>query len=360
MDQPLNIFNSTVLNLTINSTNVNQTFQNPTTTPTSFKPTLVTITYVGLLVGIIVFALLGNLLVITVFLFDHRLRVSSSYYMLSLAVSDVITAAFVMTLEVDQFLNGSNWRHSTTLCEAWTTAYLFTVPVSILTACASSIDRWYAISRPLKYRTGRNVLKHKALGTIVLVWIYSIVFALIPKMGWNPPDVAITSSEPMCFFDIEEEYSILSSILNFILPSFITAVFYFNMFTAMKKHTIKRRKLSSASDCSHRSPSQKKNDRMNFLRNVNLAKSYAMIGSLLIVTWCPFTTISIFRNVCGLVKSDVCYSTLKINPNVELSLLMLGYFNSAINPVVYVLRFRAFRVTIRDWFFCRKRCMPSS
>ena len=333
------------------------------TTPsgTNFlEPTvnLVTITYVGLLVGIIFFALLGNVLVILVFLFDKRLRVSTSYYMLSLAVSDVITAALVMPLEVDQLLNDYKWRHSQLLCQTWTTAYLFTVPVSILTSCVSSIDRWYAITRPLKYRTGRTGLKRKALCAILLVWLYSIFFALIPKMGWNPGYIAQgTFSTDICIFDIKEDYSILSSALNFILPSFVTAFFYYNMFSVMKRQTRTRRKLSTGSEYSQRSPSQKGTDRMNFMRSVSLAKSFALIGSLLIITWCPFTLISIVRNVCTLLKTEACSAVINMNPHIEYGFLMLGYFNSAINPIVYVLRFKTFRVTIRNWFSCRKRSL---
>lgn len=345
---------------TTNSTMSTTSSYNHTTPSVHHGPiiNLVVITYVGLLAGIIFFALLGNVLVILVFLFDKRLMVSTSYYMLSLAVSDVITAALVMTLEVDQLVHGNKWRHSQVLCQAWTSAYLFTVPVSILTSCVSSIDRWYAIARPLKYRTGRNGLKRKAVCAILLVWVYSVLFALIPKMGWNPGYIAKKMfPKDICIFDIKEDYSILSSALNFILPSFITAFFYYNMFAVMKKQTTTRRKMSTGSEYSQRSPSQKGTERMNFMRNMNLAKSFALIGSLLIITWCPFTLISVIRNVCYLSKTQACSVVINMNPNIEYGFLMLGYFNSAVNPVVYVLRFRAFRVTIRNWFLCRKRTL---
>ena len=349
-----NTTNSSILS----TSSYNHTTPSGTKSPDESTITLVLITYVGLLVGIIFFALLGNVLVILVFLFDKRLRVSTSYYMLSLAVSDVITAAIVMPLELDQVLNGYKWRHSQVLCQTWTTAYLFTVPVSILTSCVSSIDRWYAITRPLKYRTGRTGLKRKALCAILLVWVYSVFFALIPKMGWNPGYIAQgIFPEDTCIFDIKEDYSILSSALNFILPSFFTAVFYYNMFAVMKRHTRTRRKLSSCSEYSQRNPSPKGTDRMNFMRNASLAKSFALIGSLLIITWCPFTLISIVRNVCNLLKTEACSAVINMNPNIEYGFLMLGYFNSAINPVVYVLRFKAFRATIRNWFLCRKRSL---
>ena len=305
--------------------------------------------WVGLLVGIIFFALLGNMLVILVFLIDKRLRMSTHYFMFSLAVSDVITAAFVMTFEVDQFLNG--WRHSQALCQIWTTTYLFNVPVSILTACVSSIDRWYAITRPLKYRADIGGVKRKSLCAILVVWVYSVLFALIPKMGWNRGSMANDG----CFFNIKAAYSILSSSLNYILPSFITAFFYYNMFALMKRQTKRRRKFMAGSKYSERNPSQNGSDRMNFMSNVNLSKSYALIGSLLMITWGPFTFLSIIHNVCIYLNTEVCSAALDINPNIWYSFMIFGYLKSAVNPVVYVLRFRSFRVAIQNWFLCRKR-----
>ena len=267
-----------------------------------------------------------------------------------------------MPLEVDQYLHDMEWRFSNVLCKTWTTAYLFTVPVSILTTCFSSIDRWYAISRPLQYRTNRNGLKHKAMVAIILIWIYSILFALIPELGWNPPGASdgVDGDSPQCFFDIYFEYSILSSVINFILPSLITAFFYYYMFKAMKTHTMHRRKMSSGSDYSHaRSPSQKthrKEQRINFRHNVSLAKSYAIIGSLLILTWCPHSIVSIMQNTCYFrgSKSYGCGYIISINESTLTLLLFLGYFNSALNPIVYVIRFRQFRLTLREWFSCKK------
>ncbi len=72
----------------------NTTLNHTTTAPTT--PNIVILTYVGILVCIITFALLGNLVVIIVFLLDRKLRVSSSYYIFCLAVADVITAALVI------------------------------------------------------------------------------------------------------------------------------------------------------------------------------------------------------------------------------------------------------------------------
>jgi hypothetical protein len=267
-----------------------------------------------------------------------------------------------MTLEVDQYLNGGKWRYSRTLCKAWTTAYLFTVPVSILTTCLSSIDRWYAISRPLQYRTNRNGLKHKALVTIILIWIYSILFALIPEFGWNPPGSShgIPENSPICYFDVTLEYSILSSVLHFILPSLITAFFYYHMFKAMKLHTMHRRRMSSGSDYSHARCSSQKNNRkelrINFRHNVSLAKSYALIGSLLILTWCPQSILSIMQNTCLYrdTRDYGCGYILDVDEQIPNSLILLGYFNSALNPIVYVLRFKQFRLTLMELVTCKK------
>ena len=77
------------MNLTYSPTVTNHS---STTLP---APSHVTTTYVGILLCIITVALLGNIAVIIVFIGNRRFRVSSSYYIFSLAVADVITASLV-------------------------------------------------------------------------------------------------------------------------------------------------------------------------------------------------------------------------------------------------------------------------
>ena len=269
----------------------------------------------------------------------------------------------VMTFEADQYLHNMKWRFSKFLCKVWTTGYLFTVPVSILSICLSSFDRWYAISRPLKYRANRNGLKRKARVAVIVIWIYSVIFAVIPELGWNPPGDSdgFVDDSNYCYFDIYFEYSILSSIIHFILPSIITAFLYYKMFKAMKAYTLHRRRMSSGSDYSHPwSPTQRnyrKEMRTNFRHSVKLAKSYALIGSLLILTWCPHSIFSIAQNICLQQNSRNygCGFIRDIKAETSNSLIILGYSNSALNPIVYVLRFKQFRLTLREWLTCRKK-----
>ena len=129
----------------------------------------------GVLLAVIaIFAFIGNLIVILLFVFNRQLRISASYFVLSLSLADVITAALVMTIEADVLLNDNTWRYGYVMCHVWTTTYLFIVPVSILTCCLSSIERWYAISRPLKYRVNKRRITKMTNAGIIVVWIYRV------------------------------------------------------------------------------------------------------------------------------------------------------------------------------------------
>ena len=288
----------------------------------------------ALLAVIAVFAFIGNLIVILLFIFNRQIRISASYFILSLSLADFITAALVMTIEADVWLNDNNWRFGYVMCHVWTTIYLFIVPVSILTCCLSSIERWYAISRPLKYRANKSKITKMTNAGIIVVWIYSLLFSLIPKMGWKRIDISLYSSyngKQSCIFDITTIYSILSSVLNFVLPSILTACLYYQMFRSMKIHTRTRQTMTSISVNSQRS----------------LGRSLALIGSLLILTWCPFSILSISSNICLHLYCDRLVNYIDKLHSLWLTLLMLGYLNSAINPIVYALRFPQFRIAFK-------------
>ena len=150
-------------------------------------------------------------------------------------------------------------------------------------------------------------------------------------MSWNRFGNSSFNGGQSCTFDITANYSISSSVLNTIVPSIITACFYYQMFRSIKTHTKTRQTMTSIFINSQRS----------------LGRSLALFGLLLILTWCPFSILSILINICLHLHCDKLMNMEKLYI-LELSFLMLGYLNSAINPIVYALRFRQFRIAFRE------------
>ena len=138
------------------------------------------------MIVIIVLALAGNLLVCLAIALNNRLRKQvTNYFLLSLAVADILTASLHMTFAVDSMLKGFRWSLSETICELYITMYLISVPSSIFSLLAVSVDRYLALSRPLQYRHAGLMTRRRALITIASLWIYSFIYAILPVMGWT-------------------------------------------------------------------------------------------------------------------------------------------------------------------------------
>ena len=191
-----------------------------------------------LMILIIITSLAGNILIVYAFLTNPKLRVVNNYFIMNLTLSDILTASMVIPFDVDMKLNGlSSWDHGAIMCKVWTTAYIISVPTSILTLCTVSIDRYQAISNPLGYRAGVTLNKTKALCLVGGIWALSLVMAFLPLTIGSPLDVTLSRDLPpdcpdvhFCYFDISPSYSAAVTIIAFILPSIAMATLYVRMY----------------------------------------------------------------------------------------------------------------------------------
>lgn len=283
---------------------------------------------------IICISIAGNLLVCTAISLTHRLRDSTTnYFLISLAVSDILTAAFPMSFEVHYFLRNFNWNLGAPACRFYTTMYLIAAPSSVLNLLAVSIDRYRAISRPLLYV--QNMTPRKALLIIFLIWTYVVVFALIPLMGWNFHVNVIQDGH--CMFDITPYYSVLSSVINFLIPMIIMSVTYFLIYRIAHKHAkrIGRRETNFSSSGMKLETSALTNDRKNIRRSIKAAKTIAIIVSAFYLSWLPHTVYSIVGIICRSCPQHV--------PKLSYIFLLIAYANSAMNPFLYAFYNRDFR-----------------
>lgn len=195
--------------------------------------------FVGILmILIIITSLLGNLLILYAFVTSPKLRTVNNYFIMNLALSDILTTCLVIPFDVYMTLRVlSSWSFGHAMCKVWTTAYTISVPTSIFTLCVVSIDRYYAISNPLGYRAGATLSKKKAMFFILSVWGLSLFMAFLPDaVGplFNetlsrdlPPECTKTY---VCTFDMSPGYSAVITIIAFFLPSIVMATLYARMY----------------------------------------------------------------------------------------------------------------------------------
>ena len=171
----------------------NSSEPNPTTTGTdkvpAFPPSFV-YPVATCHILIVAVAALGNLIVCYVIIANKSLRSSpTNLFIFSLAFSDLLTVTLAVPFDIEGLFLNWAWRHGEIMCQAWITVYLISVPTSILTLLAVSVDCFKSLKDPLnRFRRFRFMNRKIALIIISVIWLYSLIFALIPVLGWRTYD----------------------------------------------------------------------------------------------------------------------------------------------------------------------------
>ncbi|KAJ7360364.1 5-hydroxytryptamine receptor 1F [Desmophyllum pertusum] len=295
-----------------------------------FSPAF-TVFIITALIVIIVAAIIGNTLVcIATGLSPNLRKANTSLFIVSLAVSDILTAILVIPFDVYIILTNGLWHHGEAACNIWTTAYLLAVPTSNLTLLILSIDRYLTLSEPLNQFRGRQFMtRGRILCYIAALWVYSLACALLPLTGWEiwrlkPKSVG----GGICIFNGSRLYNILVSVLHFIAPALAMCVIYIMIYRQIRRHTRAVHPIDSP---------VAQNTQASFLlqRNIRAAKRIAVIVSVFLLCWVPYSILSIIGNLCAECLQEIPQEVFYVT-------LMAGYLNSSLNPILYSFNNRNF------------------
>lgn len=291
---------------------------------------------VSVYVVIIVTALVGNLLACLAFMMSGIVRMSpTNHFIFSLAVSDLLTACFAMPFDLEQLLTNKTWSHGEVLCQVWTSTYLITVPSSIWSLLAVSVDRYKSIQDPLNRFRQTPFMTRKRAGLVILsLWIYSGIFALMPVMGWKRLPRSVKNN--FCQFNITPEYSLISSSVNFVLPTLFMCVLYWRIYKIASGMS-KKEELNQLES----SPYMGRKSAKSLKRRIKTTKNILVVACAFFFCWMPHTALSIITTVMYIARCVPCLYA--IPRELYIIFLMLGYSSSALNPYLYALRNTQFR-----------------
>nr|XP_043868561.1 alpha-1A adrenergic receptor-like [Solea senegalensis] len=192
------------------------------------------------LVVFAVFGVLGNILVILSVLFHHHWRSVTHYFIANLAAADLLLSSAVLPFSATSEAVGS-WVFGRTFCSVWAALDVLCCTASILSLCVISIDRYLAVSYPLRYpamATGR-----RGLTAVAALWLLSAAISVGPLFGWREPE---PEDETVCLITEEPGYALFSALGSFYIPLAIILAMYCRVYTVVKRETSAIRKGSQA------------------------------------------------------------------------------------------------------------------
>ncbi|XP_068690694.1 histamine H2 receptor-like [Montipora foliosa] len=303
----------------INSTPMESTLRQPVT-----ELALVTALYCLLIITIIT----GNGLILTSFVVNRKLRTVTNTLIINLSVSDALVGLVSIPSWIYIFLSAYTDKPYTV------GSYLFYITVDIFIGTASillltsiSIERCYAIVKPLRHRT----LSTRAFYSLIVIpWAYASIISIL---------------QPVQFKRWKEAYTILMTATGFFIPFTIILVAYVTIFVYARSGA--KPKLAC-----HRV------HKKAYYNEIRLSATVALITGLFVIAWLPLFVVTVMATY---------YPQSLPNPPRMTRLLefvkFCHYGNSAINPFVYAYRNKEMIKTFRSiglWILCKEHSLQRS
>ena len=282
------------------------------------------------LVLILLATVFGNVLVIATVCLSRQIRsITANYFVVNLAVSDLLVALVSLPLRLDQTIHNMNWCLSEDACALWIWSDMICSAASISNLAVISIDRFQALSSPLHYEM--KMTKRVAYGLIVFVWLYSLLWACLGFINWSEPGAASIHIYQECGKSDSVYYTVTMT-TGFLVPLSIFVVNYVRIFV------IARHQANSIA---------KDTPTLYAEKNLKAAKTIAIVGCTFIISWLPFTIIFIVSLWCRR-----CIERLYSNKVAALLVKMVFVYtlpaiNSACNPAIYALYNQEFRKAMK-------------
>jgi hypothetical protein len=181
---------------------------------------------------IIMAALFGNLLVIVSVMRHRKLRVITNYFVVSLALADMLVALCAMCFNASVELTGGTWLFGYFMCDVWNSLDVYFSTASILHLCCISVDRYYAIVQPLDYPL---IMTHGKLAIMLaVVWCSPALVSFVPIfMGWYTTEEHLEfrrKHQDICGFTVNKPYAVISSSVSFWVPGVIMIFMYYRIY----------------------------------------------------------------------------------------------------------------------------------
>uniref|UniRef100_A0AAY5K9I2 Dopamine D1 receptor n=1 Tax=Esox lucius TaxID=8010 RepID=A0AAY5K9I2_ESOLU len=276
---------------------------------------------------LILSTLLGNILVCSaVTKFRHLRSKVTNYFVISLAVSDLLVAVLVMPWKAVTEMAGF-WPFGS-FCDTWVAFDIMCSTASILNLCIISVDRYWAISSPFFYE--RKMTPKVAFVMISVAWMLSILISFIP----DSPN------------SLNRTYAISTSLISFYIPVIIMVATYTQIYRIAHRQISRIAVLERAAEnAKNRHDSMGKGGssisesessfKITFKRERKVLKTLTLIMGVFVCCWLPFFILNCIVPFCEPPPSGGAEGFTCISPTTFNVFVWFGWANSSLNPIIY-------------------------
>lgn len=311
------------------------------------------------LVLVIFTALLGNGFVCAAVYRVRRLQKVSNYFLVSLAASDILVVLFAIPFRIYFELNSpSGWLLGKHACQFWIFVDLLCCSASIVNLSLVSVDRYVALSRPLRYVVIMTLRRCKI--SITSVWFFSFTISLLSVHTWS--EDGSLRHNPACLKH-DKIYYTLATVLAILIPLSVLVVLYCLVFKMALKQGKKiygsalrnsLRPLRSQSGDSDSLQTGHDSTRRRFaVRELKAAKTLIIVVGTFLLCWLPLFVILFLQQYSPTYIEKLSPKTQQILG--QLFLFTLPPLNSALNPFIYTFFNVEFRKVFKDTL---QKCLP--
>ncbi|XP_041836742.1 neuromedin-U receptor 1 [Melanotaenia boesemani] len=287
--------------------------------------------------------LTGNLLTCAVIAKHKKMRNPTNFYLVSLAVSDLLVLMFGMPLEIYDLWQNYPFPFGEGGCYFKTFLFETVCFASILNVTALSVERYIAVVHPLKTRY-LSTNQH-AKRVITIVWVVSMICAIpntslhgifyLPERMEESAICAVL--KPIWIYNLVMQ---ITTVFFYFVPMMIITILYLVMGIHLSRERQHARGNLGKNCCS----STRKKISVENRRRRQVIKMLSIVVGVFGVCWAPF-------HIERLLWSSVSQWTDLMHNVYQYVHLLSGiffYLSSAVNPIIYSLLSTRFRECFRE------------
>lgn len=277
------------------------------------------------LILIMMVAVIANTMNIIVVYRNSNMQTPRYMFIMNLAIGDIGVTLLSMPFSLVTCV-ARKWIMGDALCKLHGFLGSFFFCASIFTLTVMSVEQYYALVRPLS----RTITIQRARWMTISVWLLSAMLSMGPILGWGHFDYnSTTLSCGVAYPESTSDrlYLLTLLLIAYVIPLLSMAYVYIRILLAVSRHTDRIARYTKGGL-----------EVMRLQRRI----TYTLLLVLLVflLCWLPF----VFLIVLATRNTSVS----EIPYGLGVAAYWCGFFNSSVNPIIFVIRNDRFREGYRD------------